>query len=150
MQTHRVFPPQGRAGMTLFEVVIALAIAGLTVAGIVSGYIYCLTADVKAELMQSGHAQALQQIEQARSAVWAPNRTVPQDDLVASNFPDVTVVLDLPGGATNNGTQATIQTTIADISENPPMRKIHVDCIWSFQGVELETNSIETIRAPDQ
>jgi hypothetical protein len=25
-----------------------------------------------------------------------------------------------------------------------------VDCIWRFKGTELITNSIETIRAPDQ
>jgi hypothetical protein len=25
-----------------------------------------------------------------------------------------------------------------------------VDCIWQFRGVELITNTIETIRAPDQ
>jgi prepilin-type N-terminal cleavage/methylation domain-containing protein len=149
MQKNRVFRPRGRAGMTLIEVVIALVITGLTVAGIITGYIYCLTADVKAELMQAGHAKALERIEQARSAVWAPNRSTPQDDLLATNFPDLTVVLDLPGAATN-GTLATIQTTIATISDNPPMRKIHVDCIWSFQGADLETNSIETVRAPDQ
>jgi len=30
------------------------------------------------------------------------------------------------------------------------LAKIHVDCIWQFRGVELITNSVETIRAPDQ
>lgn len=144
----------GRAGaenraMTLAEVVMALAVTGLTLAGIVSGYVYCMTANVKAELMQAAHAKALERIEQTRSAVWAPNRTTPQDDLVASNFPNITVTLDLPGEATN-GTIATIQTTIAPISSNPPLRMVHVDCVWQFSGVEWVTNSIETIRAPDQ
>ena len=135
--------------MTLIEVVIALAIASVMLGGIISGYIYCMSADVKAELMQAGHARAMERIEQARSAVWAPSRAVPQDDLVATNFPDLVVPLDLPGAATN-GTLATIQTTIASISDNPPMRMIHVDCVWQYQGVEWVTNSVETIRAPDQ
>jgi type II secretory pathway pseudopilin PulG len=134
--------------MTLPEVVIALAIASLTVAGIVSGYIYCMNSAVRTELMEAAHAQALQRLEQTRSAVWAPNRAVPEDQLVSSNFPDLQVTLDLPG--TNGGTTAIIKTTIASISDNPPMRKIHVDAIWNFQGSDVITNSIETIRAPDQ
>jgi len=135
--------------MTLIEVLIALAITGLTLAGIISGYIYCMTSNVKAELMQAAHAKALERIEQTRSAVWAPNRTPPQDDLVVTNFPNLSVTLDMPGDATN-GTQATIVTTIASISDNPPLRSVHVDCIWNFQGGEWVTNSIETVRASDQ
>jgi prepilin-type N-terminal cleavage/methylation domain-containing protein len=144
-----VFPPQRRAGMTLVEVIVALAVTGITLAGVVSGYIYCMTSAVKAELMQAAHAKALERIEQTRSAIWAPNRAIPQDDLVATNFPDLVVTLDLPGAATN-GTQATIQTTIASISSSPPTRSVHVDCIWNFRGSEWVTNSIETIREPDQ
>jgi type II secretory pathway pseudopilin PulG len=135
--------------MTLVEVIVALAVTGITLAGIISGYIYCMTSAVKAELMQAAHAKALERIEQTRSAVWAPNRATPQDDLVVTNFPDLVVALDLPGAATN-GTQATIRTTIASISSSPAMRLVHVDCIWNFRGSELVTNSIETIREPDQ
>jgi type II secretory pathway pseudopilin PulG len=135
--------------MTLVEVIVAMAVAGITLAGIVSGYIYCMTSTVKAELMQAAHAKALERIEQTGSAVWAPNRAVPQDDLVATNFPDLIVTLDLPGADTN-GTQATIRTTIASISSNPAMRLVHVDSIWNFRGSEWVTNSVETIRAPDQ
>jgi len=136
------------AGMTLIEVVIALLIAGLTVAGVISGYIYCMTSAVRTELMEAAHSQALARIEQTRSAVWAPNRSQAVDDLVASNFPNIQVTLDLPG--TNGGTVATIQTTIAQISANPALRKIHVDAIWNFRGNEWVTNSIETVRSPDQ
>lgn len=141
------FPARGRAGMTLAEVVMALAIAALTVAGIVSGYVYCMTSAVKAELYQAANAKAVERLEQARSAQWNTSGTT-TDQLVASNFPDEMVFLDLPG--TNGvGTSATIQTTIAQISASPPIRTVHVDCIWQFQGVELITNSIETIRAPN-
>ena len=135
--------------MTMVEVIVALAVAGIALAGIISGYIYCMTSAMKAELTQAAHAKALERIEQTRSAVWAPNRGIPQDDLVASNFPKLVATLDLPGAGTN-GTQATIRTAIASISSSPAMRLVHVDCIWIFRGNEWVTNSIETIRAPDQ
>ncbi len=135
--------------MTLVEVVVALAITGLTVGGIISGYIYCTTSAVKAELVQAASARALERIEQARSAQWDTAGSTNVDQLVATNFPNEVVSLDTPG--TNwGGTSATIVTTISQISVNPPIRGIRVDCIWQFRGAEWITNTIETIRAPDQ
>ena len=135
--------------MTLVEVVIALAITGLMVGGIVTGYIYCTTSAVKAELAQAANARAMERIEEARSARWDTSSWPVVDQLVATNFPDEVVSLDMPGTNTV-GTSATIQTTISQISLTPPIRRICVDCIWQFRGVELITNTIETIRAPDQ
>jgi type II secretory pathway pseudopilin PulG len=138
--------------MTLVEVVIALAIAGLTVGGIVSGYIFSTTSVVKAELAQAANAKAMQRIEEARSAQWDTSSYPVVDQLTATNFPDEVVTLDLPGTNTA-GTSATIRTTITPVSLAPlapPMRTIHVDCIWQFQGAGWVTNSIETIRSPDQ
>jgi prepilin-type N-terminal cleavage/methylation domain-containing protein len=143
------FLSRGRAGMTLVEVVIALAITGLMVGGIVTGYIYCTTSAVKAELAQAANAKAMERIEEARSAQWDTSSWPVVDQLVATNFPDESVTLDMPGTNTV-GTSATIQTTISQISVTPPIRRIRVDCIWQFRGVELITNTIETIRAPDQ
>ncbi len=135
--------------MTLVEVVIALALTGLTVGGVVGGYIYCTTAAIKAELVQAGNAKAMQRIEETRSARWDTSVWPAVDQVVATNFPDEVVSLDVPG--TNAvGTTATIQTTISQISLNPPIRGVRVDCIWQFRGVEWITNTIETIRAPDQ
>jgi type II secretory pathway pseudopilin PulG len=135
--------------MTLVEVVIALAITGLVVGGIVTGYLYCATATVKAELVQAANARAMQCIEETRSARWDTSVWPTLDELVATNFPDKAVSLDMPGSG-SGGTSATIQTTISQISLTPPIRRIRVDCIWQFGGVELITNTIETIRAPDQ
>jgi prepilin-type N-terminal cleavage/methylation domain-containing protein len=145
----RVHSPQARAGMTLVEVIVAMAVTGLALGGMVSGYVFCMNSTVKTELMQAADAKALERLEQTRAAVWAPTRAVPQDDLVATNFPNLTVTLDMPDSDTN-GTQATIQTTIASVSSSPPLRSVHVDCIWNFKGSEWVTNSVETIRAPDQ
>jgi prepilin-type N-terminal cleavage/methylation domain-containing protein len=149
------FPARDRAGMTLVEVVIALAITGLMVAGIVSGYIFSNTSTVKDSLYMEANARALERLEQTRGAIWAPNRAAPLDELVATNFPDETnVTLDVSasGSAT---TLATLHTEISQILPSPalplsaPVRRIHVDCIWQFNG-QLITNSIETCRAPDQ
>jgi hypothetical protein len=135
--------------MTVFEVVIALAITALTVAGIVAGYIYSMTAAVKAELVQVASARAMERIEETRSARWDTSIWPAVDELVATNFPDVVVSLDMPGSG-SGGTSATVVTTISQISLTPPIRGVRVDCIWQFRGVEFMTNTVETIRAPDQ
>jgi hypothetical protein len=135
--------------MTLVEVVVALAITGLMVAGIVTGYIFCTTSTVKDSLYMAGNARAMERLEETRSAIWAPYRGDPEDDLVATNFPDKVVTLDLSGSGSDT-TSATLKTDISQISLSPPVRRIRVDCIWQFRGVELITNTIETIRAPDQ
>jgi hypothetical protein len=135
--------------MTLVEVVVALAITGLMVAGIVTGYIFCTTSTVKDSLYMAGNARAMERLEETRSAIWAPFRGDPEDDLVATNFPDKVVTLDLSGSGSDT-TSATLKTDISQISLSPPVRRIRVDCIWQFRGVELITNTIETIRAPDQ
>ena len=119
------------------------------VAGIVTGYIFCTTSTVKDSLYMAGNARAMERLEETRSAIWAPFRGDPEDDLVATNFPDKVVTLDLSGSGSDT-TSATLKTDISQISLSPPVRRIRVDCIWQFRGVELITNTIETIRAPDQ
>ena len=137
--------------MTLVEVVVALALAGLMVAGLVTGYIFCTKSAVKDSLYMAANARAMERLEETRSAIWAPYRATPKDDLVTNNFPDKVVTLDLSGsGSVTNS--ATLKTEISQISDSPlpPVRRIHVDCIWQFRGGDFITNSIETCRAPDQ
>jgi hypothetical protein len=134
--------------MTLVEVVIALALTTLTVAGIVTGYIYCSNATVKDALYMAANGRAMERLEETRLARWNVSTYPVLDELVATNFPDETVTLDTP--PTNSAVVlGTIKTQISDLSLSPPLREIHVDCIWQFRGVEPVTNSIETCRAPD-
>jgi len=135
--------------MTLVEVVVALAIAGLMVGGIVAGYFYCSAATAKDALYMAANARVMERMEAVRSAQWDTSSYPPVDQLAATNFPDVVVTLDQPvaGPVT---TSATLKTYISQISVAPPLRRIHVDCIWQFNGAGLVTNSIETCRAPDQ
>lgn len=142
------FRAQNRSGMTLVEVVIAMAITGLVVGGIVVGYTFCTTSAERAALTLAANARALERIEETRSAKWDTATWPVVDRVVATNFPSKVVTLDLSGAGTGV-TQATIQTEISQISANPPLKRIRVDCIWKFKGKPV-TNSIETCRAPDQ
>jgi prepilin-type N-terminal cleavage/methylation domain-containing protein len=141
-------PPLNRAGMTLVEVVVALAISGLTVAGIVSGYVFCANSAERSALTLAANARAMERLEETRSAQWDPSSWPPVDQLVTTNFPDRVVVLDLSGSGVGT-TYATNITQISQLAINPPLKRIHVDCIWSLKGSQLVTNSVESCRAPD-
>jgi hypothetical protein len=147
----RPLPPvrQAQAGMALAEVLIALTITGLMVGSIVSGYLFSLTSAEKSALSLAANNRALQRIEETRGAKWDTSSFPPVDELVATNFPVQVVALDL-AGAGSGVTYATNVTRITQLSSSPPLKLIHVDCIWRFRGSQLVTNSIDTCRSPDQ
>ena len=134
--------------MTLVEVVIAMAITGLAVGGIITGYTFCTTSAERAALALAASARAQERIEEIRSAKWDTAIWPVVDRVVATNFPSKVVILDLSGSGAATA-QATIQTGISQISTNPPLKRIRVDCIWKFKGKSV-TNTIETCRAPNQ
>lgn len=134
--------------MTLAEVAIAMAITGLAIAGIVTGYIYCTASAQKASLHLAANARAMERIEEIRSAKWDTASWPPVDQVVVTNFPSKVVTLDL-SGAGANAINATLNTEISLISTNPPLKRIRVDCVWQLRGKSV-TTSIETCRAPDQ
>ena len=135
--------------MTLVEVLIAFLVSGLAVAGIVSGYVFANTSAEKFGLSLAATAQASQWMEQMRSAKWDTSSWPPIDQLVSSNFS--TKVVTLETSATGaNVIFATNFAQISTISTNPPLRRIHVDCVWVFRGTQVYTNSVESCRAPDQ
>jgi prepilin-type N-terminal cleavage/methylation domain-containing protein len=140
---------KGQAGMTLIEVVVALFVTSLAIGGIVQGYRYATNSAYKAAIFQAATARAMERIEEARSANWslaAPNQV---DLIVATNFPPEPVTLDLSGSGAL-ATRAMLRTEIFQISTNPPLKRIRVSCIWTNLGNQIITNSIETLRAPDQ
>src|SRR5579872_6634861 len=84
-------------GMTLVEVVVAMAISTLAVAAIVTGYLFSITSAQRSALSLAANARAVERIEQARSAKWDLSSWPAVDQLVATNFPDEVVVLDQNG-----------------------------------------------------
>lgn len=137
------------AGLTLAEVLVALAISCMAVAAIVGGYIFSTASAEKAALSLAANGKAMQRLEETRSAKWDTAVWPQVDELVSTNFPDEVINLDVSrSGAAQ--VFATNMTSITQLSSNPPLRQIRVDCVWQFKGSRLQTNTIETCRAPDQ
>jgi type II secretory pathway pseudopilin PulG len=134
--------------MTLIEVLVAFAISSLAVAGIVSAYVFSINSAERSSLSQAANAQASERLEQVRAAAWNTSSSPMIDQVVATNFPDQQVTLDLSGSGTGV-TYATNYTQITTISSSPPLRRIRVDCVWVFGFSTLMTNTVETCRAPD-
>ena len=139
---------RAQAGMTLAEVVVAISISGLAVASIVSGYIFAARSAEKSALSQAANARAMERLEATRGAQWDTSSWPPVDQLVISNFPPQAVLLDLSGSGLGS-TYGTNVIQISQISTNPQLRRIRVDCTWRFNATQLLTNTIETCRAPD-
>jgi Tfp pilus assembly protein PilV len=137
------------SGLTLAEVVTSLAITGLTVASLVSGYVYSGQQTERAVCSCAAEFMARKRVEQARSAKWDRLAYPPVDELVSTNFPVVVAPLDVPVSA-NCAQYATNITTISTVSDDPPVKMIRVDCVWSFQSRGPFTNTIIANRAPDQ
>ena len=56
---------RAQAGMTLIEVVVAISISGLAVAGIVSGYVFSVRSGEKSALSLAANARAMERLESA-------------------------------------------------------------------------------------
>jgi hypothetical protein len=135
--------------MTLAEVVVALAIASLTVVSLIGGYISSTVAAERSSLSLAACTRAIERLEDTRAAMW--NVTAGVDELLATNFPTKVVILDLSGQGAGI-TYGTNYTTITQVSLSPQLRRIRVDCAWRFQNRQfstLVTNTVETLRGPD-
>jgi hypothetical protein len=135
--------------MTLVEVVVSLAISGLVLGGMICGYIFSVTLAERSALSLAANTRAVERLEQTRAAKWDTASYPTVDELVTTNFPNSVVVLQSSG--TRSGiTYGTNQVEISQISVNPPLKRIRVDCIWRFNGSQPITNTVETCRAPSQ
>lgn len=135
-------------GFTLTEVVVSLALIGLTAGGTIAGYVQSArSTDWQAHSL-AAQSLAMQRVEQCRAAKWDTRSFPPVDQLIASNFPVTTAPLDIPVSGTN-ATYATLYTTLTSLSTDPPLRMVQSDCVWMFGGKRF-TNTAITYRAPDQ
>lgn len=134
---------------TLMEALVSMLLLGIMVTGVVSGFIQTHRIAEWGTYNLAAQSLAMQPIEQSRAAKWNPNAAVPIDELVATNFPMTTNVLDVPISGTNK-VYATNSVSIRTISADPPLRMISVQCTWSFPNRGVFSNGIWTYRAPDQ
>jgi type II secretory pathway pseudopilin PulG len=135
---------------SMVEMLISLALAGIAVAGVTSGFMQVSVQSQLSALSLAGHSQALRGMEQARAAKWDPLAYLPgnNDQLQSTNFPVTVEPLDLPMQG-NNITYGTNRTIITTIATQPALRQIRVECTWTFMK-RVHTNSVTTYRAPDQ
>jgi type II secretory pathway pseudopilin PulG len=140
-------------GFTLVEVVLSMALLALVVEGAFLGYVKFTSQAEWSARSLAAQSLASQGAEQARSARWDPLKW-PQgvgpgksDELGLTNYQQ-SCTLDIA----MNGQPliATNFVSVTKVSDNPPVRQIRSDCIWSFMSRGPFTNTVILLRAPDQ
>jgi type II secretory pathway pseudopilin PulG len=134
---------------TLVEALMAVFVLGVMITGVVAGFIQSHRTAEWSAYSLAAQSLAMQSLEQTRAAKWDLYKTTPVDQLVSSNFPNTTNVLDIPISGTNI-VYARNRVTIRHVSTEPPLKEIYVECTWNFPNRGTCTNSILTYRAPDQ
>lgn len=145
----RAAGPGGCSAFTLMEVVISLAIIGMSLGGILTLYVRAAQRADWSGYSVSAQMMALSGLEQCRAAKYDPHGSPPIDALVSSNFPSRVDILD-PGSVNGVVSYATNTTTILLVSSNPELKLVRVDCTWTYPGRGIFTNSVSTYRAPNQ
>jgi hypothetical protein len=139
------------AAFTLAEVVVAIAIVTLAFGGVICGYV--ITGDRAQWSAYSLAAQslAMQGVEQARAAKWDPKAWPAVDELGVTNYTEVDM-LDVP--VSGKVVQATNYISVTVVSQDPPLRQLRADCVWSFLNGRRSrgpfTNTAITLRTADQ
>lgn len=134
-------------GFTLVEVVISFAILGLVMGGVLYGYIMAAERAEWSAYSQAAHSVAMQGLEQSRAAKWDPQAWPKVDEQGITNFTQIET-LDVPVSGSPIYATNFVQVTAA--SANPPLRQIRSDCVWPFIKGKVFTNTVITLRAPDQ
>jgi type II secretory pathway pseudopilin PulG len=156
------------SGFTLAEVVISIAVTGLAFAGILASYVQSARQAEWSGYSLAAESFAVQQLEQARSAVW--DTSLGKNELLDLNLINLQYnsgtktatgysqgVLDLPYSG-NNVIRATNYVTIKRFyfnkAANPPveLQMVQVDTVWPLataKGTKYYTNTAATYFAPD-
>lgn len=137
------------SGLTLVEVIIAMALAGITISALISGYVVSAHRMEWAAQNAAAEVSAMNTMERLRAAKWDTRTSPPIDNLVNGNFPPRVEAFNLPTKGTNI-LYGTNYVTIIAVSSDPPLKFIRVDCVWSSLSGELFTNRVLTYRSPDQ
>lgn len=141
---------QSIAAFTLTEVVISLMILMLVFQGILKAYTTaCQRSEWSAHSLVA-QSLAMQNVEAMRAAQWDPQTFPAVDEGGLTNFRSVDILDVTSTGATKTQVYATNVVAVTTVSLNPPLRQIRADCIWTFKPRGLFTNTVITLRAPDQ
>jgi hypothetical protein len=146
--------------MTLPEVLLAIVILVTIMGGVINGYVQANRMAEFSSMSLAAHSTAMQGVEQAIAARWdtlsADTNIGPghADELGCTNnwIPSGTNVLDIPvSGATIPVINYVTITTVTNALNPVKLRQIRSEAVWTFPltGVTY-TNTVETLRAPDQ
>jgi type II secretory pathway pseudopilin PulG len=155
------------AAFTLAEVVMAVAITAVIFGGILSGSVQMTKRAEWTGQSLAAQALAIQQLEQARSAVW--DNTLAKNEMTNLNLLGWTyntstrvgkgytyATLDLPISGTNQirATNYVTITQITNVTGLPAVKiqMVQVDTVWRFNAFgspRFHTNTVVTYYAPD-
>jgi type II secretory pathway pseudopilin PulG len=138
---------KAEAGFTLAEVVVAIGVLGVVIQGVIFGYVVATRRAEWSAHSLAAQSLAAQGVEQARAAKWDPQAWPIVDELPPTSFTS-TETLDIP--EKGEPVYATNYITISPVAATPPLRQIRADCVWRFPSRGLFTNTVITLRAPDQ
>ncbi len=163
----------GCAGFTLMEILIAFLIFGMTISGLIYGYVQANRMAELSSMSLAAQSLAQQGLEQARSAQWDsqqwPVTNGPGTSDEIKLFDNAGVNID-QGGITSQGHTNYTQTDTLDVPttgapiniinyitvtniyvNNVPLRQIRSDVVWTFPlDGTLCTNTAISQRAPDE
>jgi prepilin-type N-terminal cleavage/methylation domain-containing protein len=155
-----------KAGFTLVEVVMAIAIVALVFAGIINAYIQSGLRLEWTGYSLAAQSLAIETIEQARSCVWDPAETPPVNEVTNLNLMGMsfntnsltwsgysTNILDVPYESSNYVVATNlVSITTVNISSNAQVEVVTVQTVWPFfiraQNLFF-TNTVATIISPD-
>jgi type II secretory pathway pseudopilin PulG len=149
MRISRLIRNGGAASaFSLIEVVVALGISVLVMAGMFQGYTLSSRRAQFSSYQLAANAMAMQQMESIVAATWVISGTSVTNIFSPSLTNTQVSALCLPSSGTNL-VYATNYATVKQISTNPPYVMVQVSCVWSFMGMGTFTNTVGVLRAPD-
>ena len=138
------------SGMTLAEVMIALTVFALVFGSVLTGLTQARYRAIWASLSLEAANFAEQCCEQIQNASWDPTASPAVDQVISNNFPTTTTdLLDYTGGGSLVATN-TVRINAMPNTNSPQYKVITCTTVWEYKGRGPFTNSIVTVRAPDQ
>jgi prepilin-type N-terminal cleavage/methylation domain-containing protein len=143
-QTHQ---RKANAGFTLVEVVMAIIILALVMAGMIYGYVQTNQNATWSSMSLAAQSLAGAAVEQARAAQWDTHLTN-VDQLPPQTYYKTNAML-IP--ATGQQTNVVTTVQITTVYANPPLRQVQAQCMWNFPyNGKSFTNTAIICRAPDE
>ena len=145
-----------RGGFTLAEVLVSMAMAAVTVGGIISAYLMAAQRSEWTTASTAATQSAMDRMAQLRAARWEVKWDLPEsgrtNELVQGEFVEGPVPLDMPltGTIPLMATNYVSVSSVTNLPVDRPLYLLKVDCVWSLMGRGPFTNGLVSYRAPDQ